>query len=247
MKRILLTLSLLLMLCTPASAWMNVVTAGGGVGAVGDPLSCTCNSPLTFCWHGENTTLTSESPTGCSAGDTTASAVSDATISDGVLSFPTSGDYFTLDTASIIAPEAGAIQFEVKVNTFVNATYYFEANQGSPNQYIRVYSSGSTGSGDIDVAMRIYDGSGGDLITANSNRSTGEWVLVRARWRESGDPNDYIEVCDTDGTNCVSSSGNTDYNITLTDGEKLKIGNANTAAANISMRNIKIWSEYHTW
>lgn len=216
-----------------------------------DPLGCDCSNGQTVCWHGNNETLTSETPyAGCSDGDTTATAQGDATISDGWLVFPDGDDYYTLAISGgdLAAPEAFSIQFEIYAETWLTntRTFYFDNATG---HYILVWMIGGSSS-DIEFRARSYDGTNDAIAnTTDANRGEGAAMLVRARFRETGTPNVDIVVCDINGTNCCTVATNdTDYDWTSSDGERFKVGNHDgSVAANIKIRNLKARLGWYVW
>lgn len=194
-------------------ARMNVGVMGAGASAAaGD----SCTGDLLFSWHCENTTVTSGTPPGCSAGDTTATAAEAAVIDTdgtptppdgaGTCSFPTKDDNFVFAWASgdIWNMGQGTITFWLYVDNLVNganlATFYVDSNN-------RVYIRMATGPY-IYMDTRL-DATNLDLTTTSAF-SLDAWTHVIVRWSTTHiDGTKHLEICTgaTDpASTCVNST-----------------------------------------
>jgi hypothetical protein len=212
MKRILLILGLLVLLCSPAIARMTVlVLGGGGGGASAD----SCSGGLIFSWHGEDADVTVGTPTGCSAGDETGTASSGATISstqkkDGSnsVSIPTSSDYysFTLSSSDIFNDDAGTVDFWIYMDTHSNhgGILRFQETAGTDEIYIRMEESG--GNDELQVWHE------GNSVERTAYTSVGPitedtWYHVIVKWDTvSAHGGNYLSIC-ADTTNGTTNCG----------------------------------------
>lgn len=155
----------------------------------------TCTSGLLFSWHGEDTTVTSGTPPGCSAGDTTATATQAAAISntqyhDGSysISIPTASDNykFTASAGDIVKRTQGTITF-----------WFYLSTTPTTNQVIIFVRDSVSGNG-IQLGMYgtdnfklRYVGNGTDrtAYTTTASLTTGTWYYVVGKWDINGATN----------------------------------------------------------
>jgi len=222
---------------------------GSGGGAPAAPGGDFCAGAGGMYWPGGNVNVVTDG--GCSDGDTTASANGSVSVSSGVV-VSGAGDYYTFDSdvagSTIAAPEAGAIQFLINIDTdgWVQAASIFRILCDS-GYYLRVGMAGDTWD-DIEPYIREYDGSSTQLATTDANRVEGSEFMVRARWQETGDNNMEIWACDTNGTNCSTvATTTTDFSLTLGDGENIEVGVVGAEAAAYTVREIYIWKDFHSF
>jgi len=207
-----------------------------------------CTGDLTFSWHMEDTDVTSGTPCGCSAGDTTATlnnsaAISSAQAQDGTNSLycpsgsstPANAEFSNTSNA-IIQPDAGTVTFYVYVTSFVAGTRLWTMWTG-PTDNIQCYMTG-TGDGNIDILL-WYRGTGSANVTANSNLSLNTWYQVTCKWREgAADPSIYVEA------NSASAQSDTDLSGASDDGTFYVGNNDGSKVGDFYIDNMKV---YNSW
>ena len=189
-------------------AKMNMGIIGGSVPAAGGD---SCTGTLLFSWHGENADVTLGTPAGCSAGDTVGTAVSGANISntqfwDGgnSVSFPTVGDYYTFDSASIFSSTEGTIVFKLYPTAIGSGDYVFGAWIDADNNFVIRY----TGTDEMYATWR-GQATSQNAITTDANILVDVWRTVTVKWNTADvNPNLWIQVCDTDNLNCTTAISN---------------------------------------
>lgn len=177
--------------------------------AVGD----SCTGTLLFSWHGETTDVTTGTPSGCSVGDTTGTAVSSATIStdqywDGShsVSIPTGDDYyiFSVSGNDIFSPTEGTIYMKIRAHTFASGPKLFSATINANNKV----EIALTGTDEVWMGWygnAVYQG----VTTTNANIALDTWYTVTAKYNTANvNPNLWIQVCDTDNANCSTAISN---------------------------------------
>jgi hypothetical protein len=168
---------------------------------------------LLFAWHGENTTVTSGDPAGCSVGDASATVVSGATLSttqykDGAysISIPTADDGYTFDwdssTSPIVTVNSGKVDLWVYWTTITYGTSLFSLTVDASN-HINIYNETDS--------LFMYHVAGGTIrqvATSAGSITTGTWYHVIGRWYSTGSDNYYLQLCvdTTTGTTCTNGS-----------------------------------------
>jgi len=147
-----------------------------------------CTGDLLFSWHMENTTVTSGTPAGCSAGDTTATTVSGAELSatyksDGTYSasIPTSGDRFTFTASGgdIAKRAAGTISFDLYLSTTpATGAILVSLHDTISGKRIDV----KIGSATDEIGIRYASATDTSATTTTANLTTGVWYSVVAKW-----------------------------------------------------------------
>lgn len=234
--------------------------AGSGLASIcgknytdGDVVADSCTGGLLFSWHCENVDVTVGTPTGCSAGDTTATANSSAAINndhtaqDGSnhCDFPTASDRYLFDISSndIATTAAGTVIFYVKFQTITAYMGLFRI-YGDADDYISV-----TVNATADEAYLSYAGQGGSTrsaVTGAANMTTGVWYKITAKWSvagvdESGTKYLSIDVDDTNrgyGTSAVTAFTNAAVS--------LQIGETGGVSSDAQIDNIKVYNSWLT-
>lgn len=239
-----------------AQSWeearVSPMILGGGVPVAGGD-SCTGN--LLFSWHFENLDVTLGTPAGCSAGDTTATAVSSAVINSDVFKdgsnsgdFPTASDYFqfTVSAYDIVDYDQGRVDFWLYITTGVTTANLARfRNSGGTTNALWIRFSGTD---QLDM-FNNYGGtnSATGATTFPGGLQASTWYHVIARWSidKSGDGTNYMKICvdETDGTaNCgvkttAPGAFGGDWNL-------MEIGESASIAADYHLDLMKI---YNIW
>jgi hypothetical protein len=207
---IILLLILIPALCmsgTLQNAHRSVIAKKNASAPAGD----SCTGDLLFSWHAENVDLASE--TGCSVGDTTATALSDVSLSttqkhDGTYSIkPTStSDYyeFAVSTEDIVKSDAGRITGWV-YNPAGAGTNYIAFVRGDGNNTILIWYTTNT------IRVSYKGNSTGQELAGPTNSITDDaWTYFEASWSVTAVSSHYLRL----GT---SSDGATPTNWTYHD------------------------------
>jgi hypothetical protein len=235
-------------------ARMNPYVAGGGVAA-----SCTadsCTGGLLFSWHCENADVTLDSsggtatcPLGCSAGDTTATATSSATLStaqyqDGgySCSFPTAGDYysFTISSEDIAKSAEGTVILYIYVSTYASGSGVFDIYYDANNRVRITMQTSTYYKFKLDHVAASTTRSVWTLNTSNFALNT--WLKITAKWKKGGQGGvyQYISINDTDAGTQTSS----DFGDFASPPTSLRIGEMQGNSSAYYIDNVKIYS---TW
>lgn len=253
MKKLLLILILWLIAspCMAFSPAIQAVVSSSVVAAGGD----SCTGDLLFSWHGENLDVTVGSPAGCSAGDTTGTAVSAAAIDtdgtpapkdgSGACSFPTAGDSFsfTISSEDIIKHASGTLDTWLYISTFDSDATLLKAAVDT-NNYVDVRLKTSTTN-----QLRLVHNAGATTRMATTTVSGGlslsTWYHVIAKWDETAHGSNYLSIC-VDETNGTTNCGDTPSALGTWAGtlSTLSIGEVWGIAAATFLDNLKI---YGTW
>lgn len=138
-----------------------------------------------------------------SAGDTTWAASGGATITSAAarigsngMRFVTASDMYTLDAASIVSVNQGAIAFSFRVASWVNGTIIFDVIGTAANDTLKVELTAG------DELLFRHRGSGQlntTIATTNASLTTGTWYGVVVRWNPTTDARK-IEVYNASNT-----------------------------------------------
>jgi len=247
MKRLFLAIAFLLISCQCFAG--GVVMMGGGVPAAAAAFCSGCGTGATpvFCWgiSADDTTITNSD--GCSQGDTTATLVSAADIvsnpsgSGYALTIPGSYDTaaFDVTTDNIFNDEAGTIQFDVYIVTFVDSGVILRVIGEAATNELFIYIV-------FTDELRVYhegNNAGQTFATTNTaNLQANTWYTVTIKWTTANvDPNLSIEVAGmgTAGTSNTNLTAWTTAPATFYWGTR---GSALTPAFYI--KNIKVWDSW---
>jgi len=247
MKKLILFIIIALSFPAFAVAGGVNVTVMGGTSAVAGFCDAGCAGDINLCWTPDSTTAD------CSDGDTSASAVSDATLNLGKIVVTNNSDCYTFDTQIGGAPElgdptVGSIEFKVNISVWKGGSSFFKLQGATGNDYVKVAMGGNSDT-DIEAVGRAYDLTNAPIApTTTGNKGENTDLRIRFMWRESGDdPNVWVEICNADGTSCATASDNTDYDWTVANGENVEIGNEGNDATTYTMWDIKIYSTWQGW
>lgn len=240
---------ILIVLLIPSLLFAGMTVSGrpcpGGV------VSCdSCTGGLLFSAYFESTSdVTTGTPCGCSAGDTTGTANDSATIHDGYIDSADGLKYFSWDVSSddICKDTEGSVLIKYEYSTTVVLAQLFHLFGETAQNRINIQIAGST-----DDLTVLHEGADAGATTASTTGvattsvDTPYYVIIR--WTTADvDPNLYIAIYDM-AKNLRNSAGSSNTNLTAFDVQAaangLRIGNDTSADAAIKIHSIKIWDTY---
>jgi len=224
----------------------------GAASSGGSSFCTTCSGNLTFCWEITANDLTITNSGGCSAGDTTGTAASQATLSaapSGRTGYAVevgatdAGGYdnIAFDTASIFNDESGTIQLDFYIPSdggFVAGTRLFGCEPQASQDRVEVVLAGT------DEIRLLHEGAnGGDdyVTTTSANIATDTWYTVIAKWR-TGETTPYLSISCNGDTQTYTSSQLTAFD---TAESILGFGNLGSGINGYAfIKNIKLWNAW---
>ena len=226
---------------------VGLMMASGSSAAAASCDSCT--GGVLFSAYFESTSdVTTGTPCGCSAGDTTGAANDSATIESGYINSADALKYFAWDVSSddICKDTEGSVLIKYEYSTSLTLAQLFHLF-GETNQN-RLYIAMSS----ADDLTVVHEGADAGITTAATTgvatTSADTQYYVIARWiTGAADKNLYIGIFDTSG-NLRNSAGESTTDLTAFDVQAaangLRIGNDTANEAGIKIHSIKIWDTY---
>jgi len=236
---------ILLLFSFPAHAVTVTIINVGGCADCG-------NNNASFIWECNSVTVgdTGYAPCGCSDGDTSATANSDATITSGACVFDDTvsedgGDYYGFDNgADVLSDDTLFTVFiKFKVTTWIDNTWLFTIFGDADNKVIVRLSD----SNDLEG---IHEGNTDDdrVVLTGNNVSTGTDYIVRYRGQVGEAGNDHqISLYSASGTHIESITEDDDLTAFATqagDGD-FAVGNkSGVTSSNISIYYAHVYKEW---
>ena len=238
---------ILLFFVSPLHA-ASVMMMGGGATAAAACTSCT-GGVIFAAYFSQDGDVTTGSPCGCSAGDTTGTAADSCTITGGYLYSADNGKYYAWDVSSddIFNDQTGSIliEFRIVAETFTNGALLFDVTPQTNEDRVEIYTSGG------DELSLVHEGANTPTTIATSGAdnvlvNTQYYVVIR--WTTANvDPNLKIEIYNGT-TDALIDDASSNTNLTAFDtaagAGHFKVGNNSAANTSINIYKIKVWDTY---